>query len=109
LFKQNAIEPLWYFNLLPTINNNQNTENKKEKLTKIYTCLNLKMLNKSHPFLREILKTLKSYLERLKPGDHSNKYLFQIINDNLVELTQENEIYVTTEIQKEVIECVRTI
>lgn len=46
------------------------------------------MLNKQHPFLREVLTILKFYLERLEAGDSKNLALFQIINDNLAALAQ---------------------
>lgn len=46
------------------------------------------MLNKQHPFLREVLKILRFYLERLEAGDSKNLPLFQIINDNLAALAQ---------------------
>lgn len=66
------------------------------------------MLNKQHPFLREVLKILRFYLERLEAGDSKNLPLFQIINDNLAALAQAEQ-QIGADVKKEVIECVRTI
>ena len=94
-----------FFNLTPSWHEQQTAE----KLTKIFKCLNLKMLNKQHPFLREVLKILRFYLERLEAGDSKNLPLFQIINDNLAALAQAEHEQIGAEVKKEVIECVRTI